>query len=149
MPVTALDRVTQCKTHSFLEDLQGWWLHHLPGQPVPIPHQIKMIILAWVVLKALYSKEKLQLGCIHVSSSCQNSGKSNGCWPRANCCLLSSAYWQIQVVGKWSPKSWGSSVIRWNLSGASEDVPYPLMKHWGLGIAVTRTEVTGVSHHLS
>ena len=21
----------------FLEHLQGWWLHHLPGQPVPMP----------------------------------------------------------------------------------------------------------------
>ena len=21
----------------FLEHMQGWWLHHLPGQPVPMP----------------------------------------------------------------------------------------------------------------
>ena len=21
----------------FLEHLQGWWLHHLPGQPIPVP----------------------------------------------------------------------------------------------------------------
>jgi len=21
----------------FLEQLQGWWLHHLPGQPIPVP----------------------------------------------------------------------------------------------------------------
>ena len=22
----------------FLEHLQGWWLHHLPGQPIPVPY---------------------------------------------------------------------------------------------------------------
>ena len=21
----------------FLEHLQGWWLHHLPGKPIPVP----------------------------------------------------------------------------------------------------------------
>lgn len=39
MPVTALVHVAQCDICPFLENLQGWWLHHLPGQPVPIPHQ--------------------------------------------------------------------------------------------------------------
>ena len=30
--------VPQCHIHTALEHLQGWWLHHLPGQPVPLPH---------------------------------------------------------------------------------------------------------------
>ena len=32
------DHVPQCHISTFLEHLQGWWLHHLPGQPVPLHH---------------------------------------------------------------------------------------------------------------
>jgi len=39
MPVTAIDHVPQCHIHTALEHLQGRWLHHLPGQPVPLPHR--------------------------------------------------------------------------------------------------------------
>ena len=30
--------VHQCHIYMFLERLRGQWLHHLPGQPVPMPH---------------------------------------------------------------------------------------------------------------
>ena len=33
-----LNHVPQCHIHTFLEHLQGQWLHHLPGQPIPIHH---------------------------------------------------------------------------------------------------------------
>lgn len=39
MPVTTLDRVTQCNIYPSLEHLQGWRIYHLPGQPVPMHHQ--------------------------------------------------------------------------------------------------------------
>jgi len=29
---------------SFLERLQGWRLHHLAGQPVPMPHKAELCI---------------------------------------------------------------------------------------------------------
>jgi len=38
VPVTTLDHVTESDTYPLLEHLQGWWLQHLPGQPVPMPH---------------------------------------------------------------------------------------------------------------
>ena len=31
-----LHRVPQYNIWMFLEHLQGWWLHHLPGQPIPV-----------------------------------------------------------------------------------------------------------------
>lgn len=37
MPVTALDHVSQCHIHPFLAHLQGWLLHHLPGQLLQYP----------------------------------------------------------------------------------------------------------------
>ena len=39
MPMAGLDRVLQCHIYTVLKHLQGWWLHHLPGQPVPLQHQ--------------------------------------------------------------------------------------------------------------
>lgn len=36
--MTALDHITQCNIYSFLENLCGWWLHHLIGQPIPVSH---------------------------------------------------------------------------------------------------------------
>ena len=32
------DHIPQCHISVVLEDLQGWLLHHLPGQPVPLHH---------------------------------------------------------------------------------------------------------------
>ena len=32
------DHIPQCHIHTALEHLQGWWLHYLPGQPVPLPY---------------------------------------------------------------------------------------------------------------
>ena len=33
-----LNCAPQCHISTFLEHLQGQWLHHLPGHPVPTPH---------------------------------------------------------------------------------------------------------------
>jgi len=38
MPVPALNHVPQCHISTVLEYRQGWWLYHLPGQPVPLHH---------------------------------------------------------------------------------------------------------------
>ena len=32
------NHVSQCHISAFLEHLQGWWLDHHPGQPVPLHH---------------------------------------------------------------------------------------------------------------
>jgi len=32
------NHVSQCHIHTVFEHLQGQWLHHLPGQPIPIHH---------------------------------------------------------------------------------------------------------------
>ena len=37
IPTMASDCVPQCHINTFLEQLQGLWLHHFPGQPVPMP----------------------------------------------------------------------------------------------------------------
>ena len=39
-PITPcpLPMAPQCHIHTAPEHLQGQWLHHLPGQPVPLPH---------------------------------------------------------------------------------------------------------------
>lgn len=34
-----INQVPQCHISMFIEHFQGRWLFHLPGQPVPIPHQ--------------------------------------------------------------------------------------------------------------
>jgi len=38
-PILPTGHVLQCHISTLLEHLQGQWLHHLPGQPVPMPHQ--------------------------------------------------------------------------------------------------------------
>jgi len=38
IPTMPTHHVPQCHIHMVLEHLQGQWLHHLPGQPVPVPH---------------------------------------------------------------------------------------------------------------
>ena len=38
IPTVPTDHVPQCHIHMALEHLQGQWLHHLPGQPVPLQH---------------------------------------------------------------------------------------------------------------
>jgi len=38
IPTMPTNHVPQFHFCPFLEHLQGWWLHHLPGQPVPMPH---------------------------------------------------------------------------------------------------------------
>ena len=38
MPNMPTEHVPQCHISTFLEYLQGWWLHHFPGQPIPVPH---------------------------------------------------------------------------------------------------------------
>jgi len=37
-PPCPLIHIHKFHIYTFLERLQGWWLHHLPGQPVPILH---------------------------------------------------------------------------------------------------------------
>jgi len=37
-PLLSTARVPQCRISMVLEHLQGWWLHHLPEQPVPVPN---------------------------------------------------------------------------------------------------------------
>jgi len=37
-PPCPLTHIPQCHIYPALEHLQGWWLHHLHGQPVPLPH---------------------------------------------------------------------------------------------------------------
>ena len=32
-----LDHVLKCLVYALFEYLQGWWLNHFPGQPVPMP----------------------------------------------------------------------------------------------------------------
>ena len=36
-PPCLLKHIPKCHTYMFFEYLQGWWLNHLPGQPVPMP----------------------------------------------------------------------------------------------------------------
>jgi len=37
-PPCLLNHVPQCHISTFLKNLQGQWLHHLPGQPMPMVH---------------------------------------------------------------------------------------------------------------
>ena len=37
-PTMPTDHVSQCHIYTVLEHLQGWQLHHLPGQSVPVHH---------------------------------------------------------------------------------------------------------------
>ena len=37
-PTIATNRVPHCYIYTLLEQLQGRWLHHLPGQPIPMYH---------------------------------------------------------------------------------------------------------------
>jgi len=37
-PTMPTGDVPQCHIHAVLEHLQGQWLHHLPGQPLPLQH---------------------------------------------------------------------------------------------------------------
>jgi len=37
-PILPTDHVPKYHIHPFLKDLQGWWPHHLPGEPVPMHH---------------------------------------------------------------------------------------------------------------
>ena len=34
------DHAPQCHIYTLLEHFQEWWLHHLPGQPVPIKYTL-------------------------------------------------------------------------------------------------------------
>jgi len=36
-PPCPLNHVPKCHISKFLEHLQGWWLHHLPGKPAAMP----------------------------------------------------------------------------------------------------------------
>ena len=37
-PQYLLNHVLKCHVYMFFKHLQGWGLHHFPGQPVPMPH---------------------------------------------------------------------------------------------------------------
>jgi len=37
-PTTNVASYTVYHVYVFLEHLQAWWLHHLPGQPIPVPN---------------------------------------------------------------------------------------------------------------
>jgi len=37
-PTMPTNHIPRCHIHTALEHLQGRWLYHLPGQPVPLPH---------------------------------------------------------------------------------------------------------------
>ena len=39
IPTMPLSHFPQCHIHTVLEHLQGWWLYHLSGQPVPMYYQ--------------------------------------------------------------------------------------------------------------
>ena len=36
--MTALHHIPQCDISPFPKHLQRWWFHHLPTQPIPMPH---------------------------------------------------------------------------------------------------------------
>jgi len=36
-PPFLLKHIPKCHIYTFFEHLQGWGLHHIPGQPVPMP----------------------------------------------------------------------------------------------------------------
>ena len=36
-PPCVLNHIPKCHIYTFFEHLQGWGLHHFPGQPVPMP----------------------------------------------------------------------------------------------------------------
>jgi len=38
--ISPLNHVPQYNIWMFLEYLQGWWLHHLPGQLIPVPDHL-------------------------------------------------------------------------------------------------------------
>ena len=41
----SLNHVPQHTIQMFLEHLQGWWLHHLSGQPIPVPdHPFREVV---------------------------------------------------------------------------------------------------------
>ena len=37
-PPCLLNHVLKCQIYTVFEHLQGWWLHHFPGQPIPMLH---------------------------------------------------------------------------------------------------------------
>jgi len=61
IPPMPTNSVPQCHIHMVLEHLQGRWIHHLPGQPVPVPHHsfkevvflISNLNISWHNLKPL------------------------------------------------------------------------------------------------
>lgn len=103
-------------------------------------------VLAMGILKYFFSKRKIQLQCINVSSSCLTLGKRNGCshGQSAVCFWLGINGYKLPIDG------WDPSVSRWNSTGAGEAVPHPSMQHSALGTTVTQTpQSLVVSHHLS
>lgn len=41
-PSPYLNHVLRCHIHVSFEHLQQWWLHHCPGQPVPVPNNLSV-----------------------------------------------------------------------------------------------------------
>ena len=73
--------VSQCNISTLLEHLQEWWLHHFPGQPVPLPHhsfweEFFPNIHAW--LKSLLH-QGLSLCCPSCMSSLDSSWGLEAC----------------------------------------------------------------------
>lgn len=53
--IHTLKRVLQCPISLFLVCFQGWWPHHLPGQPVPMHHHCTQPEPPLVYLEAITS----------------------------------------------------------------------------------------------
>jgi len=79
-PPCLLIHVLKCHIYTFFEHLQGWWLRHCPGQPVPMPDRsfsedIFPNIQSKSPLKQLEAEQRwLQAGC-------------SGCWCMCAFCV--------------------------------------------------------------
>ena len=66
--------VPQCHIHMVLKHLQGQWLHHLPGQPVPLPH---------CSFREVFPNIRLEPSLVQLEAitSCPKSHRSVRCCP--------------------------------------------------------------------
>jgi len=74
------DHVPQCHNHVALEHLQGWWLHHLHGQPVSMPHHS-----FWVFPNIQPEPLQMQLNAI-------TFGPTTGTWEKRLIILIGSSW---------------------------------------------------------
>lgn len=97
-------------------------------------------VLAMGILKPFFSKRKIQLQCINLSSSCLTLGKRNGCQPWAICCLFLAGYWRIQIANRWLGSFCKQVKLHWSWwSHAPSFTAAQCLRHHGN----TDTPVTG------